>query len=367
MNTRLIRPLAALIIAAGIAAPASAASPEQDTKPVKFGKTATFEHESGWFSIDVPTAWTSKDTSKEGDEAIVTFSDPTGNAAIVVDVFSVDKPYDTDDLSALVSNFIKSKFKTYKKFSLGKPDVKNDTLVGVYFKYEQPLGKLNIMMNGDSFVQIHDDKKIALVTYLIPAEQYKTAEKSAYAVLNSLQVNADAEWASSSSSTGGDIETIGDLTDYEHPKKVFSISIPEDWEVTDNTKAGTVSVIFANPNGYSFVMVEAFKNSKGTMNAKTLASTLEDYVDDAIGKNVTEYEGNDVKSVNANSASKSFNFVIEAQDGTQTKMTGIVYIDQVGTTLSFLRAVIPTDSITANVEKLNEIGDSFKVSKTAKF
>jgi hypothetical protein len=365
MNTRLIRPLAALIIAAGIAAPASAASPGQDTKPVKFGKTATYEHASNWFSIDVPTAWSAKDTSKKGEEAIVTFSDPTGNAAIVVDVFPVDKPYDQGDLSTLLSNFIKSKFKTYKKFSLGKPDGKSDTLVALYFKYEQPLGKLNIMMNGDSFIEIHDGKMIALVTYLIPAEQYKTAEKSAYAVLNSLKVNPDA--LESSTPAAGDVETIGALTEYEHPKKVFSLMIPEDWEITDNTKAGTVSVIFANPNGYSFVMVEAFKNSKGTLKAKDLAKALGDYVDDAIGKNVSEYEGNDVKAVNANSASKSFNFVIEAQDGTQTKMTGIVYIDQVGTTLSFLRAVLPTDSITANVEKLNEIGDSFRVSKTAKF
>ena len=362
MNTRLIRPLAALVIAAGIAAPASAASPAQDTKPVKFGKTATYEHASKWFTIDAPTAWSVKDTSKKGEEAIVTFSDATGNAAIVVDVFPVDKPYDQDDLSTLLTNFIKSKFKTYKKFSVGKPKLQSDTLVGAFFKYDQPLGKLTIPMSGDSFIELHDDKMIALVTYLIPTEQYKTAEKSAYAILNSIKVNPDA-----SSSSSGDVETIGDLTDYTHPKKVFSISIPEAWEITDNTKTGTVSVIFANPDGYSFVMVEAFKSTKGTLDEDGLAETLEKYVDDAIGKNVEQYEGNDVKAGNANSASKSFNFVIEAQDGTTTQMTGIVYLDQVGTTLSFLRAVVPTDSIDANKDKLNEIGDSFKVSKTAKF
>lgn len=359
MNKKLFGPLVGLAIMTAITAPGAGAAHGQDTKPVTFGKTATFEHESNWFSIDMPTAWSSKDTSKEGEEAIVTFTDPTENAAIVVDVFPIEKPFDEDAKTEFVLKFVNDRFEKFTKFSHGDPKTFKDDSVGLGFSYQQKLGKLNVKMLGEVYVQTYDDKMMSMITFLIPNEQYEDAKTSAYKLIDSFKANPDALASSA-------VEEMSDLATYTHPKKVFTIEVPETWKVTDKSKAGNITTIFSNPDGYSFVMVEAVKNSKAALKSKELVTALEKYVADTVGKNVAEFKASKSKSVNANVASQAFSFTI-TDKGKDTPMAGIMYIFQSGSTISFLRIAVPTDSIQINGDKLDSIGDSFAVNKNIKF
>lgn len=360
MNKKLFGPLVGLAIMTAITAPGAGAAFGQDTKPVTFGKTATFEHESKWFSIDMPTAWSSKDTSKEGEEAIVTFADPTENAAIVVDVFPIEKAFDEDAKTEFVLKFVNDRFEKFTKFSHGDPKTFKDDSVGLGFSYQQKLGKLNVTMLGESYVQTYDDKMMSLITFLIPKEQYDAAKASAYKLIDSFQANPDALASST-------VEEMSDLVKYTHPKKVFSIEVPGTWKVTDKSKTGSITTIFSNPDGYSFVMVEAVKNTKATLKAKELVAAVEKYVADTIGKNVADFSAGKSKSVNANVASQTFSFTISGKNGKSTEMAGIMYMFQAGNTISFLRIAVPTDSIKVNGDKLDAIGDSFAVNKSIKF
>lgn len=360
MNKKLVGPLVGLALMTAITAPGAGAAHGQDTKPVTFGKTETIEHESNWFSIDMPTAWSSKDTSKQGEEAIVTFSDPTENAAIVVDVFPIEKAFDEDAKTEFVVKFVNDRFEKFTKFSQGDPKTFKDESVGVGYSYQQKLGKLNVKMLGESYVQTYDDKMMSLITFLIPAEQYDDAKKSAYELIDSFKANPDALASSA-------VEEMSDLVKYTHPKKVFSIEVPETWKVTDKSKTGSITTIFSNPDGYSFVMVEAVRNTKAALKSKELVTAVEKYVADTVGKNVAGFTAGKSKSVNANVASQGFTFTISDKKGKATEMAGIMYIFQAGGTISFLRIAVPTDSIKVNGDKLDSIGDSFAVNKNIKF
>ncbi len=360
MNKKLFGPLVGLAIMTAITAPGAGAAHGQDTKPVTFGKTASFEHESNWFSIDMPTAWSSKDTSKEGEEAIVTFTDPTENAAIVVDVFPIEKPFDEDAKTEFVLKFVNDRFEKFTKFNHGDPKAFKDDSVGLGFSYQQKLGKLDVKMLGEVYVQTYDDKMMSMITFLIPNEQYEDAKASAYELIDSFKANPDALASST-------VEEMSDLVKYTHPKKVFSIEVPETWKVTDKSKAGNITTIFSNPDGYSFVMVEAVKNSKAALKSKELVTALEKYVSDTVGKNVADFSASKSKSVNANVASQAFSFSVTDKNDKTTKMAGIMYIFQSGNTISFLRIAVPTDSIKINGDKLDSIGDSFAVNKSIKF
>ncbi len=345
----------ALIVAALPALPALA----QGTQPIKMGEIVTFEHESNWFKIDIPDNWKSTDNSTPNEEAIVTFTDPTGNAAIVVDVFPFDKEATQEDMGQFLSTFINDKFESYPNFSAFDPKNFGDNGASLGFSYDQKVGKQSYTMYGDSFIELHDGKMMSIMTVLLPKDQYHKVSKQVLGLLDTLQVNTESVSAT-------DAETIGDLKAFTHKSKLFSINVPKNWAIKDNSKTGKVSVIFSNPDGYSFLMVEGFKNTKGKLDKKKLISTLESYVEDVIGSQVEGFKGNDAKANNANSASKSFNFMIKDGDR-ETAMTGIVYLDQVDNTLVFLRIVVPTDSINANRDALDEIGNSFKINGKVKF
>jgi hypothetical protein len=358
MKKKIISTLAATAIIAA-ALPAMPALAQGGTQPIQIGKLVTFEHDSGWFSIDMPTNWESNDSTKKGEEAIVTFTDPSGNAAVVVDVFPFDKETTQEAMGTFLATFINDKFESYAKFSASEPKNFRTNGASVGFSYDQKVGKQTFTMYGDSFIELHDGKMMSIMTVLLPKDQYDKVSKKVLGLLDTLQVNTSAVSATAA-------ETFSDLEKYSHKSKLFTISVPAGWAVKDNSKAGKVSVVFSNPDGYSFVMVEGFKNSKGKLDKKTLLSTLDSYVDDAIGTNVDNFQGNDAEASSATSASKSFNFTIKDGDR-ETAMTGIVYLDQVDNALVFLRVALPTESIDANKDALDEIGNSFKINGKASF
>jgi hypothetical protein len=360
MNTRLFAPFAALALLLSATGQAAASAPGQDTKPIVFGKPKTYEHESGWFKMDIPSNWKAADSSK-ADEQIVTFSDPTGNAAVVVDIFTSEKAMTDADMSTLTSTFIKDKFNTYKKFTSSKAQVVRKGLITVKFGYNQPLGSKSIPMTGESFMRNHDDAMYALVTMLVPTEQYAKIKTNLYDMVDTLEVDTSAL-----KSTGAADGAFGALASYNHPKKAFSVDLPETWEITDNSKTGVISMLFEQPSGQSFAMVEVLKNAKGPYKKQDLGKIVTAYVEDTIGSNVEGFQALDPTVTDANSATIAFNFTVE-RDGKEQSMTGVVLLTQNGTNVGYLRVVMPTEQVDVNVETLNTIGDSFKVSKTAKF
>ena len=351
MKTGRVSLFLSLMLLAWTIAPASPAT-AQSTKPVQFGKIKTYEHASRWFSMDVPSTWKIKDASKD-DEAIVTFTDLTGFSMFAVNVFETEKSFSTDDLGTALTTILKGRYKSFAKYSAGKPKTVNDTRVAVYFKYEFQ----KTPMTGDAFIELHNDKMMSVLVFVIPTAQYAASKKTAYTVIDSFVIAAPAST----------LEEITELTEYAHPKGVFSMLYPADWDVTDNTEDGWVSVLFENPRGYSFIMIEAYRNEDGDMTAKEVAAKLEEFVWNGIGKNVKDYVEKDTRSIDGDSASTAFTFTRLNDDGDKVNMVGVMYMQENDDVVTAFRLVLPADSADANTDKLNEIGDSFKVDPKAGF
>jgi hypothetical protein len=366
MNKIILSSLAALALAAGTVAPISAAPLQQGTKPVDWSNTDTYEHDKGWFTIEMPKSWNASDKSKD-DEAIVSFTDETENAGLVIDVFAPDKKFTDRDVSTLASSFVKDRFSKFAKYKAGKLKKVATAHYGQLFSYDQKIGTGTYRIIGETYVKLHDDAALSIVTYLIPQDQYDDSQDAAYKVIDSLTVNTDTVLGKESGNKStGDVEQFGDLASYKHPKNVFSIKVPENWTKEESAKTGKVTTIFSNPDGLSFIMIEAYKNSKAAYKTKELISVLDDYVDDTIGKNVKDYEANDSKEVNSNATSKVFSFTVEQTKGEKTQMVGIMYLIQNGSAIAFVRIVVPANSVEANEKSLNSISDSFTLTKNAK-
>jgi hypothetical protein len=361
MNMQHLAPFAAIVLSMSALTPAMAAAPGQDTKPIVFGKSKAYKHESGWFSIDMPGNWKAEDGSKEA-EAIVTFTDPTGNAALVVDVFPTEKAFSDAELSKLITDFVKERLSNNKKFVAKKAQKINANLYGVSFTYQAPAGSKLIPMTGESFVRYQKDAALSLVTYVIPTEQLAKAKKPMYDMIDSLSVDYDAITAKA----GGDVSAFGELVKFTHPKKAFTMLLPAAWDITDNSKTGQISAIYSQPDTFNFAMVEVFPNAKGPYKKADLVPALDDYVSDALENNVDGYSGDEVVADDANTARKTFEFGIE-KDGKTTPMVGIVVMKQNGKNVAFLRVIVAAADVQSNADAIGEMVQSLEVNRTAKY
>jgi hypothetical protein len=59
---------------------------------VEIGSLKTYDHPSGVFKIDVPNNWTLQDNSSR-EELLLIWTDPTGNGAILVNIFEDSRSY----------------------------------------------------------------------------------------------------------------------------------------------------------------------------------------------------------------------------------------------------------------------------------
>ncbi len=365
-------PIAAIALVMGLISPAVADAPRQDTRPVVFGAFKKYEHPSSkWFSINAPKNWEITDNTKEETEVIVSFSDETGNAAIIVDIFKSEQPIRGDGIALMLETFAKQRFSKLQKVKLNPAKApKSGELYMLEFSYIQPIDKKPIPMRGEIFGTSESDEFMSIVTYIIPDEQYDDVKEKAYEMIGSLKVNTESKLNALGEpipEPASQVEVFGALKTYTHAKRIFKIDVPENWEKEDKSKAGVAStVIFNNPEGYSFVMVEvAPRASKKPYKTAEMPKILDKYLRDVVGKNVLNFKAKPSKSVNANTASQAFSFDFPTQNETIT-MVGIMYLFQSGANISYLRVILPEDAVEANSDALDAIVESFSLSGTAK-
>ena len=128
----LVTAITLLVLNAATATPAAA----QGAKPITFGKTKAYTHETGIFSIDYPSTWKIEDRSAESKgDTIVQFTDKTGYAVLRVDIGETSEEWTSTELAAQVTKLIKERYKSFKKYSAGAAKKINDTKAALYFKF----------------------------------------------------------------------------------------------------------------------------------------------------------------------------------------------------------------------------------------
>jgi hypothetical protein len=143
----------------------------------------TYTHDSGLFKVDVPSNWTMSDQSKPG-EVLIVFTDPTRNAQIEMDIFN--KP--EGDLGEFLTTALESVYKDSTNLLLDEPQVQQSGSVLITFTYEVTVENVTATILGNSFISAHDDKA-AVLTVLVPQEQFDGLQEPLNQIINSDEVD----------------------------------------------------------------------------------------------------------------------------------------------------------------------------------
>lgn len=161
-------------------------------KSVEIENLETYTHKSKVFSLLVPDGWRSKDNSKPG-EVIVLWTDPTRNGGLVADIFDVDYNPNQDELTKLLQNFLKNSFEKESDFFLRDPKPQKDGSVLLIWGYTaKATGNIKVKLLGNSFIE-RQGKRVAILSFIVPDEQFKELEKPLNRIINNYKINTVAK------------------------------------------------------------------------------------------------------------------------------------------------------------------------------
>lgn len=159
--------------------------------PVEIGELRTYTHPSGVFRIDLPVNWTLTDNSRPG-ELILVWTDPTNNAAIVVDVLEDSTVYSDDQLIEKLVTFLKNSFGDQPDFFYEDPRPQNDGSILIIWGYTSTASNnVQASMLGNSFIEQRGDK-VSVLTTLVPEEQFDTLVNKTDEIINTYRIDPNA-------------------------------------------------------------------------------------------------------------------------------------------------------------------------------
>lgn len=350
--------------------PTSTAVPRSKwvTQPIKFSALKTYTHDPAWFEIDVPSNWTSDDTST-ADEAIITFTDPTKNGAVFVDVFANTDELSKADMVEKLDTFVNASFRKLTKFkATDASEMENLNGASQFFRYSTKLtnGK-TVNMYGDAFYEQYDNTLVSIVVLLLPEEQYITIKKQAYNIVNSFKAAPENYEAGTPTDNpvAGDF-AIGDLKDFEQEAGIFNVRVPADWEESDNSSSDFVQLIWQDSTGKGLVIASAAAAKKtykpaelqaeGVSYIKSFTKNTKRFKDVKIGK----------KSVVDGAAlvAFSYTFILNGED---VPIVGVIAAKQDQNTIGFLQLAVPEENADNLIDVSEEIVASFTINGDVSF
>jgi hypothetical protein len=186
MNKNLLPVLAVLCLTVtGVVQPQRGAA-QQKTQDVVFGPVSTYNHKSGWFSLERPENWNVTDNSGAG-EVVVSIIDPTENGVVVVRVYEASRVHAQAELGEMLKSFLRERLGSFDGFTMGESKSQKDGSLGLYFRYNSVVAGVTYKMYGDAFIEQHNGL-IGLITLIMPQDQYDAKQKDAYAMVNSFRV-----------------------------------------------------------------------------------------------------------------------------------------------------------------------------------
>ncbi|RRR67106.1 MAG: hypothetical protein EI684_19515 [Candidatus Viridilinea halotolerans] len=158
---------------------------------VQIGRLTTYEHTSGVFRIDVPENWSLQDNSR-ADELILVWTDPTGNGAMVVDIFEDERAYGDEELTEVLSEFLQNTFGDEPDFVVDDPVTQNDGSILLIWSYLATAdNEATVPLLGNSFIEQRGNK-ISILTTIIPDEQFDMLVEHTDEIINTYQIDPDA-------------------------------------------------------------------------------------------------------------------------------------------------------------------------------
>jgi hypothetical protein len=169
----------------------------------------TYTHDTGLFSIDVPSNWTITDNST-AEEAILVWSDPSENGALIVDVFEDENSYSAEELVEILRTFLNDSFSSEPEFSIDEPVAQEDGSQLIVWGYTATASNnIQAELLGNSFIEQRGNK-VSLLTALLPADQFDVLQADAETILNSYSLNPEAGLGDGVAESPGEDAAVSD-------------------------------------------------------------------------------------------------------------------------------------------------------------
>jgi hypothetical protein len=330
---------------------------------VEIGSLKTYDHPSGVFKIDVPNNWTLQDNSSSA-ELLLIWTDPTGNGAILVNIFEDNRNYSDSQLVKLLTDFLEERFGQQPDFSYEDAKPQSDGSQLVVWSYTATAdNNIQTTLLGNSFVEQRGNK-VSILTTLVPEEQFETLVSQTDKIINTYRINPRAAigGGSNTPATGGTVLApvqVGRLRTFNHPSGVFQIDIPENWSLTDNSRPGELILVWNDPANNAAIIVDVLEDS-ATYSDDQLVDKMISFLQSSFG-NQPDFFYEDPKPQSDGSILIVWGFTATASNNVQASMLGNSFIEQRGNKLSVLTTLVPAEQFDALVSRTDEIINTYRI------
>lgn len=143
------------------------------------------------FRIDVPTGWMLELPQAEG-RVLATWSDPSQNGWLMVQVLADDSQRSRKELSALMTGVISDALGTERDFAIEVPETPPDGMATVTWRYTATANNGVSMPMAGTGIGMQRGEKVALLSVNLPASQQDALQPQIDAVFASFILNEAA-------------------------------------------------------------------------------------------------------------------------------------------------------------------------------
>lgn len=336
---------------------------------VDIGPLVTYRHASGVFRIDVPNNWTLQDNSSP-DELLLIWTDPTGNGAILVNIFEDNRSFTDRQLVNLLNTFLADRFGNQPDFLYEDPRPQNDGSQLVVWSYTATAdNNLKVTLLGNSFVEQRGNK-VSILTTLVPDEQFDTLRNQTDDIINTYAIDPSATLGSTTigggNTSGGSLAPveIGQLRTYSHPSGVFSIDLPVNWTLTDSSRPGELIMVWTDPTNNAVIIVDVLED-RTQYSDDQLVDKLVAYLVNVFG-NQPDFFYEDPRPQNDGSILLVWGYTSTASNNVQASMLGNSFIEQRGNKVAVLTTLVPEEQFDTLIDKTNAIINTYRINPDAR-
>jgi hypothetical protein len=341
------------------AAPEPTADASLKLREVEMKNLSTYTHDRELFTVDIPKAWTLKNNSKP-NEAIVTWTDPAENAFIQVDIFEQEQKQSKDELAQFLKDYLERTFSSQADFQQEDAKESGPSMLIIWSYTGEGTGGIKAQLLGNSFIK-QVGNKVSLLTLVVPDEQFDKLQDSLNQVLDSYKINESIS-LKADDNAGQPLEVdIGALETYNYETGLFSIDVPNNWTLQDNSKPGEAIVLWSEPSGNATVVVNVFEQ-KETQTSDQLTEFLKKFLSKTFG-NEDQFSIDDPTPQKDGSVLLVWTYN-DKQRG-DASVLGNSFIEQRGDKISILSTVVPEAQFDNLVDKTNEIIQSYSIDEGA--
>jgi hypothetical protein len=161
----------------------------------------------------------------------------------------------------------------------------------------------------------------------------------------------------------GDPVAIGDLQTFSPDTGLFTIDVPSDWEMSDNSNELSANYSWTSPSNTAGVIVSIYANPEA-QDEEALTTLGSEFVESVFGSE-PDFEITEKTPQSDGSVLIAWTATPEI-DGASVALVGLTYVEQRGDKISLLNALLPSDQYDALWDShFNTIVNSYRIDPDA--